>query len=234
MRYPEKTALPEPLPPERRTVGQLIAESIKLYQSHFWWALLLGLVAIPPDLLALALGTSKKHFWHAAANNALVGLAQTPLFSAAFVGATLILLGRRSRSRILRAYLLAVLLYLPVSLLIVGLVLPALAWLAFVGLAVPALVVEGGGLGHALARGVDLARADYAHVLGGICALVILALLCRGVLAALLHGESGTAAATAGIVADVILYPLVFLGSALLYVDQEARLRLRAAAPVTA
>jgi hypothetical protein len=31
------------------------------------------------------------------------------------------------------------------------------------------------------------------------------------------------------VIADVVLFPLVFLGSALLYVDQEARVRTRGA-----
>ena len=28
--------LPPPLPPETRTVGQLVAETLKLYGRHFW------------------------------------------------------------------------------------------------------------------------------------------------------------------------------------------------------
>src|SRR5438034_7139922 len=35
--------LPPPLPPERRTVGQLVAESIRLYGRRFWATLALGL-----------------------------------------------------------------------------------------------------------------------------------------------------------------------------------------------
>ena len=34
--------LPPPLPPENRTVGQLVAETLKLYGNHFWVALALG------------------------------------------------------------------------------------------------------------------------------------------------------------------------------------------------
>ena len=59
--------LPPPLPPETRTVGQLVAESIRFYGEHFWPVLALGLplVAvnqIPPHhhqgLILLAAGTS--------------------------------------------------------------------------------------------------------------------------------------------------------------------------------
>src|SRR5947207_1416431 len=33
---------PEPLPPETRTIGQLVAETVRLYRDHFWAALALG------------------------------------------------------------------------------------------------------------------------------------------------------------------------------------------------
>src|ERR687888_839856 len=43
--------LPPPLPPETRTVGQLVAEAIRFYGSRFWPSLALG---IPPALLVVA------------------------------------------------------------------------------------------------------------------------------------------------------------------------------------
>src|ERR1700750_746111 len=42
---------PPPLPPETRTVGQLVAESIRLYGARFWPSLALG---IGPGLLGIA------------------------------------------------------------------------------------------------------------------------------------------------------------------------------------
>ena len=39
---PPRTPLPPPLPPETRTVGQLVAEALKLYGARFWPALALG------------------------------------------------------------------------------------------------------------------------------------------------------------------------------------------------
>jgi len=45
--------LPPPLPPVSRTVGQVIAEAIKLYQAHFFAALGLGLpVAVVDQVIA--------------------------------------------------------------------------------------------------------------------------------------------------------------------------------------
>ena len=35
--------LPPPLPPKERTVGQVVAESIRLYGHRFWPSLVLGL-----------------------------------------------------------------------------------------------------------------------------------------------------------------------------------------------
>ena len=38
-----RAQLPPPLPPETRTVGQLVAESLKLYAARFWPSLALGI-----------------------------------------------------------------------------------------------------------------------------------------------------------------------------------------------
>src|SRR5207247_4856454 len=46
-----RSQLPPPLPPETRTVGQLVAEAIRLYGAHFWPSLALG---IGPGLLGIA------------------------------------------------------------------------------------------------------------------------------------------------------------------------------------
>ena len=46
-----RSQLPPPLPPETRTVGQLVAESIRLYGARFWPSLALG---IGPALVGVA------------------------------------------------------------------------------------------------------------------------------------------------------------------------------------
>src|ERR671931_1066823 len=43
--------LPPPLPPETRTVGQLVAEAVRFYGNRFWPSLALG---IPPAILVVA------------------------------------------------------------------------------------------------------------------------------------------------------------------------------------
>jgi hypothetical protein len=45
--------LPPPLPPESRTVGQVVAQGIELYQRNFFRALVLGVpVAVVDQLVA--------------------------------------------------------------------------------------------------------------------------------------------------------------------------------------
>jgi hypothetical protein len=233
VRYPEKRPLPAPLPPERRTVGQLIAEAIKLYQSHLRWAFCLGAASVLVDVATYAVTHGRGPT--AREQLAVLVVAGTPLYSAAFVGASRLVVGSVPRGRLLRAYALALLVFLPFPFLIPFVVLPALAWLALFGLSVPALLAEDLSALAALRRGVALARADYVHVLGGICGLVVVFFVVRFALSAVLHTQAGNAALSAAALADLVLTPFVFMGSALLYVDQEARFRIRyAKAPVTA
>src|ERR687888_547406 len=103
--------LPPPLPPETRTVGQLVAETLNLYRRHFWSSLALG---VGPAAGAVGL-TVIPGWWK----------------------------------------------------LVFGLfILPAIAWLALFGLAVPAALIEKTGYGESLRRGYRLGRADYVHAAG--------------------------------------------------------------------
>src|SRR5439155_23138672 len=102
-------------------------------------------------------------------------------------------------------------------------VLPALAWLALFGLAVPASIVEGLGFRDALVRGRRLAAADYVHALGSLCTLAIVVVLSELTLIALLRTQGENGARAAHFLADVVLSPLLYLGGALLYTDQAAR-----------
>ena len=71
--------------------------------------------------------------------------------------------------------------------------------------------------------GARLARADYVHALGSLATLAIVVFLTRTMLAFLLRGTGGAAVSTAFFIGDLVLSPLVFIGAALLYVDQSAR-----------
>jgi hypothetical protein len=115
------------------------------------------------------------------------------------------------------------LVFIPVPFLATLFVLPAVAWLALVGLVVPAALVERRGYAEALRRAVALARADYVHALGSLAALVIVFFVTRLALLVLLQNAGEATERTAGVMADVVISPLLFLGAALLYYDQAAR-----------
>jgi hypothetical protein len=106
-------------------------------------------------------------------------------------------------------------------------ILPALAWLALFGLAVPAAVRERLPFRDALARGRELGRADFGHALGGIATLAIVYGLSKFMLVLLLKGQADVAVRTALFLADLVLSPLLFVGAAILYDDQRARLDSR-------
>ncbi len=125
---PKRThKLPPPLPPGKRTIGQLVAETIRFYGRHFWRSLLLG---IGPACVTVAGYFTGFHV-------ALAGVvvAWIVLASASYVGACVLVTGVRPPNDILlRAFLVSCLLSIPF--------MAGLLWLAPLGLAVPAIVVE--------------------------------------------------------------------------------------------
>jgi hypothetical protein len=210
--------LPPPLPPAERTVGQLVAESIRFYGGHFWPSLALGLGPALTGAMLVALPHTLRV--------ALVPTLGTLLWAAAFVAAAALVVGKRPTAT---AFAAAVVAWLP-SLVQRVVVLPGfdlvtLAWFALVGLGVPASLVEGRGALDALRRGASLARADFVHALGSVATLVITIFVTGFMLVVLLHGAGDQAARVAVFLSFVVLSPLFLLGSSLLYFDQAARLR---------
>jgi hypothetical protein len=208
--------LPPPLPPETRTVGQLVAEAVRFYGSRFWPSVALG---IPPAILVVAVAPLDR-----LERLVLVVTAGSLLVTASYVAACALLAGRRPGSLSL-AYATGVLVFAPVPVLATAFILPAIAWLALFGLAVPAVLLEERGFRAAFRRGIELARGDYVHALGSLATLVIVVFLCQGVLFFLLRGTGEAAIAVAGFLASLVISPVLFLGSALLYDDQAARVR---------
>src|SRR5437016_6030802 len=155
----------------------------------------------------------------------LVVTAGTLLITASYVRACALVLGE-FRGSSSAAFAAGVLVFAPVPVLTavsILLVLPALAWLALLGLVVPVLLVEGPGFRMSIRRAVELARADYVHALGGLATLVIVVFLSQAVLFFLLRGAGEAAVAVAGFLANLVISPILFLGAALLYEDQAAR-----------
>jgi hypothetical protein len=203
--------LPAPLPPEQRTVGQLIAESIRAYGAQFWRVLPLGLPLAIADQISIR---------HPTVVQMLVFWAAGPLFVVGYVLACRLVL-KAEPTRV--AIAVAALVWIPFPALRAVFILPGLAWLALIGLAVPAAMVEGLRLRPALVRGRELGLADYVHALGSLAALVVVVGIAGSTLSALLHTQGDSGQRVALFLSDLVLSPLLFLGGALLYVDQAAR-----------
>jgi hypothetical protein len=213
---PEK--LPPPLPPETRTVGQLVAEAIRLYGRRFWLALPLGSSVAVLEQVLIEFGNELR----------LVLLATVGgvLLSASYAAASALAANTElTRASTLVAIAAGALAFVPFPLLVLGFILPGIAWLAFVGLVVPVAVIERAGVRAAFGRATELARADYVHALGSLSTLVILYVLTRLVLVLLLRGSGDQTERVAIFLADLVISPLLFLGAALLYFDQRARVR---------
>ncbi|HUK44007.1 MAG TPA: hypothetical protein VLV28_01810 [Gaiellaceae bacterium] len=203
--------LPPPLPPRERTIGQLIAEAIRAYGNRFWRVLPLGLpLAIVDQACAgQPLGAQVLIYWAAA-----------PLFVAAFVQGCVIVYDASWKWT---AFGVGLLIYAVFPPLRAAYLIPGLAWFAFIGLAVPAALVERRRFRDALVRGRELGTADYFHALGSLAALVIGVGVAEYALEFLLRSQSDSGLRVAVFLADLVLSPLLYLGGALLYEDQVAR-----------
>jgi hypothetical protein len=215
----EQQPLPPPLPPETRTVGQLVAETLKLYGQHLWPSFAIG--------LGLAL-VNQVNAGREPIEQAFLLAIAAPVVTASYVAASALVLGvRPPASVVARAIAVGSVIWIPAAFLSLLFALPALAWLAFVGLTVPVIVAERLPTLEALKRATQLARADFIHVFGGLATLAILFTLVKLSLILVLRGQGEQTDRLALLLGDVVMAPLLFLGGALLYVDQAARVRSR-------
>src|SRR6267378_4046603 len=106
--------LPPPLPPAERTVGQVVAETIRAYGDRFWRVLPLGIPLTVVDQLSVRQppGVQMLVYW-----------AATPLFVVAYIVACMLVLGARPNRT---AVVLAVLIYLPFPALRALVILPGI------------------------------------------------------------------------------------------------------------
>jgi hypothetical protein len=212
--------LPPPLPPETRTVGQLIAETIRFYSRRFWRVLPLGvpiavLNQVPIDSVSRSFAL----------------LAASPFLTLAYIAAALLVTGVRAGWRSFAIGLATgVIVLVPAAAMLGWFDLLAVAWLAFAGFVVPVAIIERTGLRETFVRARQLSGVDFVHALGGLAALVICYALVRQALVILLRSQGDLAERVAGALGDLVLSPMLFVGAALLYVDQRARLDSRNAA----
>jgi hypothetical protein len=213
-------AQPRPiaLPPAERTVGQLVGETVRFYGDNFWPSLALGVPAAAVAVLFKEVSRDVRFVLAPSVAGALVSLA--------YVAACVLVLDRRPpRTRLVIAWLTGWLVFAPAPFLVLGFVVPGLLWLAAFGLVVPVLVVENVGIRAAFARSWTLARADFVHAVATLFTLAILVILSQGVLVFVLRGFGNNGLSAALFLASVVLSPLLFIGTALLYVDQAARVK---------
>jgi MFS family permease len=209
---------PAALPPAERTIGQLVAESMQFYGQRFWACLALG---VAPAAVAVVFANVSRE-WVLILAPSISGA----LVSATFVWAsTLVLDSVPPPRRLVAAWLLGWLVFAPAPFLVLAFVIPGLVWLAALGLAVPVLVVEEIPVRVALPRAWQLARADFVHAVGSLFTLAVVVILSQSVLVFILRGVGDADASTSLFLASVVLSPLLFVGSALLYVDQSARVQ---------
>lgn len=210
--------LPPPLPPAERTVGQLVAEAIRLYGRRFWATVALGVG--PAAFVAGAVGLEGYV-------RALFVLVAGPVLLSATYALAVAVAADVERARLPVAIAVGVPAFFPFALsrvfVFAGAYLLAFAWFALLGLAVPSVLIERRGALDAVRRGVALARADFVHALGSVAALAIVIVVCLFMLFFLLAGFGDQAAPAAALIAVLVLGPLFFLGAALLYFDQAAR-----------
>ena len=202
---------PVALPPAERTVGQVVAESIRFYGSRFWAVLPLGLAFVVVDVVGIGRSVNVQ---------TLLLWACAPLFCVAYVRAAQLVLDARPRAA---AYAAALVVFLPFPLFVRLYVLPGVAWFGVFGLAVPAAMCEGLRVPDALRRGWQLGRADLGHAIGGIATLALVYGVSKAALLVLLHTQGDQTERVAVVLADLVLSPLLFVGGAMLYADQAAR-----------
>ena len=201
-------------------MGQLVAETIRLYGRRFYVALPLGLSVAVLEQVLIEFRNEVRLV--------LLATAGGLLLSASYAGASALAAEVRLTPRVaLVAIAAGTVAFVPFPFLVLGFILPGVAWLAFIGLVVPAAVIERLGFRAAFARAVELARADYVHALGSLATLVILYVLTRLVLVLLLRGSGEQTERVAIFLADLVISPMLFLGAALLYFDQKARAHQR-------
>jgi hypothetical protein len=220
-RFDTRRELPPPLPPERRTVGQLVGETLRLYGSRFWFSLSLGIPVVVVNAVA----------WNNSSGDRRLVLAPVSalLLPLSYVAASALVTHTSLRTRrAVVAYATAVLVFIPFPFLVTLFILPGLVWLALFGLAIPAMLAERLSLRDSLRRGLALGRADLVHVLGSLATLGLIVVLVQAGLYFVLREFADNTQRVAAALASLVVSPLVFLGAALLYVDQEARLRSRA------
>lgn len=218
-------------PPDRPLkLGELLAETVRLYGDRIWAALGLGafagcallVTAVTPELLDI--------------------LVFALVFTASYAAAARLVAGdgfaeawAQVATRLPTLLVLTLIVAIPFAIALSQLLLIvlAVAWLAVTGFSIPVAMLEDDAdaetwfdrLGHSLTRSLQLARAEYLHAMGVAAALVLLFIFLGFYLGVALGGLADVSSVVAAVLVRVVLAPLFFLGFAVLYFEQRARVK---------
>lgn len=216
-------------PPDRPLpLGELIAETIRLYGERPRAALGLGAVVAGAFLLARVVPTLLEVLVISLAFTAVYGAAARIVSGDSFAEAWA-QVGVRAPALLILTFVVAVPFAIAVGYLF--LLVLAVLWLALSGFSIPVAMLEREGAGdgifgriaYALDRSLRLARAEYLHAAGIVAALVITYVLFSVLIGAALVGFADNGKVVAAALVQLVLAPLFFLGLAVLYYEQRAR-----------
>ncbi len=224
-------------PPDRPlALGEIFAETIRLYGDRVWAALGLGAVY---SLVLAAAGVINAALYYTVASLMLVvayGVATRLVVGDSFREAWAQVAVRLPALLVLALVVGLPFVLAPGLLFLFGLVVAAL-WIGLTGFAVPVALVEGDDgrrgwlatVAYALERTLALARAEYLHAAGVAAALLLVNFLVAIALGGALVGYADNSRLVAGAIAQLVLAPFFFLGLSVLYFDQRARLAAKPA-----
>lgn len=208
-------------------LGEVLAETVRLYGERVWAAAGVGLfVALAFLLTAVA---------HPAVDIALLA----PTLGVAYAASARLVSGDTFAEAWLQVgrrlpvvLVLALVVFVPFATVrYLLLLLLAAAWLALTGFSIPVAMLERDSgaagwirdLGYALRRSLALARAEFVHAAGVVAALVLLYLLLGVLLTALLVGFADTGRIAAVMLVQLVFAPFFFFGLSVLYLEQKTR-----------
>jgi hypothetical protein len=210
-------------------VGEVLAETVRLYGDRVWAAFGLGGIVALSFVLAAVVRND-------VAGTAIIAVA----FTAAYAAAARLVrgdgFGEAWSHAGASAPVLAVLGFVVCVPLALGIFDPVLLlfsafWVAFAGFAVPVAMLERaeagegwlGRLAHSMSRSLVLARTHYIHATGVVAALLVIYSFVGRLLAAALVGFGESGAFGAFLLVQIVLAPFLFLGLVVLYFEQRAR-----------
>ena len=209
-------------------LGELLAETARLYGERFWGALGVGGVIAAAFVVALRVPEPVQTGVLVAAIT-LAYAATARLVS----GDTFAEAWGQVAARLPVLVVLGIAVTVPFAVVARYLVLliAAAAWLGLVGFSIPVAMLErqsepAGSLwriGYALRRSLTLARAEYLHAFGVAAALTLVYVLVGTLVASALVGFADSGALAATTLVQVVFGPFFFIGLCVLYFEQTAR-----------